>query len=168
MDSHDGLKFAGSIGDPSGFFSVQQRTAILRVNRQMRQEALPLAYRRTVFHPDDMDELIKHLLAVGRIGRDNIDSLGLAWESRADSELKWAGAPHSDDRFLTLPSVHASKCVQLLEQCKRLKSLRHYFERDLIYRISPNVFKPLPGIRELCSVRAFQRVPNWDLAREPI
>ena len=91
----------------------------------MRQKALPLAYRRTIFHLNDMDELIKLLLAVGRIGRDNIESLGLAWESRADSEFKF-------------------------------ESVRLYFERDLISRISPNVFKPDPGIRELCSIRAFK------------
>ena len=124
----------------------------------MRQEAPPLAYRTTIFRLDDMDDLIKLLIAVGRIGRDNIESLDLAWESRADSELKWDEASHSDDRLLTLFSLHALRCVQLLKQCKRLKSLRLYFERDLIPNIPPNVFKTNSGIRELCSVRAFKRI----------
>ena len=82
--------FTGSIGDPSGFyFRLSSETSVIRVNRQMRQEALPIAYRRTVFHPDDTDDLIKLFIAVGRVGRDNIESWGLTWESRADSELKW-------------------------------------------------------------------------------
>ena len=37
-----------------------------------------LAYHRTVFHLDDMDDLIKRLIAVSDIGRDNIESLELA------------------------------------------------------------------------------------------
>jgi hypothetical protein len=44
----------------------------------MRQEALPFAYRRTVMHLDDMDDVIKLLIAVSNIGRDNIESLELA------------------------------------------------------------------------------------------
>lgn len=51
---------------------------MLRVNKQMRQEALPLAYRRTVFHLSDLDDLIKLLILVGDIGRNNIESLELA------------------------------------------------------------------------------------------
>lgn len=169
VDNYNGFNFVGSIGDLSGYyFPFSNELTILRVNRQMRQEALPLAYRRTIFRVDDMEDLIKLLIAVGRIGRDNIESLDLAWESRADSELQWDEAPHSDDRLLTLPSLHASRCVQLLKQCKRLKSLRLYFERDLISNIPPNVFKINPGIYELCSVRAFKRVQICDLAREPI
>ena len=78
MDNCDRFDFTGSIGDPSGFyFPLSSETNVLRVNRQMRQEALPIAYRRTVFHLDDMDDLIKLLAAVGRVGRDNIESLEL-------------------------------------------------------------------------------------------
>ncbi len=169
MDNWDGLNFTGSIGDPSGFyFPLSSKLSVLRVDRQIRQEALPLAYRRTVFHLDDMDDFIKLLIAVGKIGRDNIESLELTWESRADSELKWDKAPDSDDLFLTLPTLHAAKCVQLLKQCKRLEFLRLYFESDLISNISSDAFKTHPGIRGLCSVRGIKRVQIWDLGHEPI
>ena len=78
MDNCDRSEFTGSIGDPSGiYFPLSRETNVLRVNRQIRQEALPIAFRRTVFHLDDMDDLIKLLVAVGRFGRENIESLEL-------------------------------------------------------------------------------------------
>jgi hypothetical protein len=169
MSTFDELNFTGGMGDPSGFyFPLSKELTVLRVNRQMRQEALPLAYRRTVFHLNDMDDLIKLLIAVGKIGRDSIESLELTWESRADSECKWDEASDSEDPSLTLPTLHVVKCVQLLKQCKRLTSLRLYFERDLINNISPNVFKADPGIRELCFVRGIERVEIWGLDYEPL
>lgn len=169
VEDCDGLNFTGSIGDPSGFyFPLSSELTILRVHKQMRQEALPLAYRRTVFHLDDMDDFVKLLIAVGKIGRDNIESLELTWESRAGSELKWDETTQSEDRFLTLPTLHASKCVQLLKLCKRLEFLRLYFESDLISNISSDAFKSNPGIRELCSVRGIKKVQIWDLGNEPI
>lgn len=169
VDNCDEFDFTGSIGDPSGFyFPLSSELTVLRVNRQMRQEALPIAYRKTVFHLDEMDDLIKLLIAVGRIGRDNIESLELTWESRADSELKWDEAPDSDDLFLMLPTLHVATCVQLLKQCKRLKFLRLYIESDLIFNMSPNAFKSDPGICELCSVRGIKRVQIWNLGHEPI
>lgn len=169
VENCDGLSFSRSIGDPSGFyFPLSSELSLLRVDRQIRQEALPLAYRRTVFHLDDMDDFIKLLIAVGKIGRDNIESLELTWESRADSESKWAKAPDSDDLFLTLPTLHAAKCVQLLKQCKWLGNLRLYFESDLMSNISPDAFKTDPGIRGLCSIRKIKRVQIWNLGHEPI
>lgn len=95
-------------------------------------------------------------------------SLELTWESRAGSELKWDEAPQSEDRVLTLPTLHASKCVQLLKLCKRLEFLRLYFESDLIINISSDAFRNNPGIRELCSVRGIKKVQIWDLGHEPI
>lgn len=169
VENYDGCQFTGSIGDPSGFyFPLSSELTVLRVGRQIRQETLPLAYRRTVFHLDDMDNLIKLLIAVGRIGRDNIESLELTWKSRADSELKWDQAPDSDNLFLMLPALHTVKCVQLLKQCKRLKFLRLYFESDLITDISPDTFKSDPGLRELCSIRGINKVQIWDLGHESI
>ena len=133
----------------------------------MRQEALPIAYRRTVFHLGDMDDLIKLLVAVGRIGRDNIESLELTWESRADSELEWDEAPDSDNLFLLLPTLYAATCVQLLKQCTRLRPLPLYFENDIVSNLSPDAFKSDPGIRELCSVQRIKRVQIWNLGYEP-
>ena len=169
VSSFDELNFTGSMGDLTGFyFPLSKEVTVLRVNRQMRQEALPLAYRRTVFHLDDMDDLIKLLIAVGKIGRDNIQSMELAWESRADSECKWNEASGCEDPFLMLPTLHVEKCVRLLKQCKRLTSLRLYFERDLIINVPPDAYKADLGIRELCSVRGIERVEIWGLDYEPL
>ena len=110
-----------------------------------------------------MDDLIELLIAVGGIGRDNIESLELTWASRADSELKWDEAPDADDVFMMLPTLHAARCVQLLKQCKRLNFLRLLFEKDLISNTSLNAFQTNPGIRKLCSVRGVKRVQIWDL-----
>ena len=165
----DELSFAGGIGDPSGFyFPLSKDLSILRVNRQMRQEALPLAYRRTVFHLDDMDDLIRLLIAVGKIGRANIESVELAWESRTDSECKWNEAPDSEENFLTLPTLHVDKCVQLLKQCKKLRFLRLYFETDVILNVTPDAYKTDPSIYELCSVSGIEKVEIWNLTYEPL
>ena len=161
--------FTGGMGDPSGFyFPLGKELTALRVDRQMRQEALPLAYRRTVFQLDDMDDLIKLLIAVGKIGRENIESLELTWESRTDSDCKWDEAPNSEGPFLTLPTLHVVRCVQLLKQCKSLGFLRLYIERDLITNIPSNAYKVDPGIRELCSVQGIRRVEIWGLDHEPL
>ncbi|KAL8648634.1 MAG: hypothetical protein Q9210_004878 [Variospora velana] len=170
VDDFNRCNFVRSIGDPSGFyFPLSSKVAALGVSRQMRQEALPFAYRRTRFHLDDMDDLVKLLLAVGKVGRDNIEMLELAWESRADSELKWDENPNiDDDSSLLLPTLHAARCIQLLKQCKRLHSLRVYLERDLITDISPDDFKAHPGIQELCSLRGIKMVQIYDLGHEPV
>ena len=155
------------MGDPSGFyFPLSKELSILRINRQIRQEGLALAYRRTIFQLDDMDDLIKLLIAVGKIGRDNIESLELTWESRSDSECKWAEAPDSEEPSSMLPTLHVVRCVQLLKQCRRLASLRLDFERDLIINMSPNAYKADPGIHELSSVRGIQRVEIRGLDHE--
>lgn len=142
------------VGDPSGFyFPLSKRLGILGANRQMRQEALPLVYRATTFHLDDMDDLLKLLLAVGETGRNNIEALFFPWESRSDLERKWEESPGSDNHSLTLPNLHVVKCVQLLKQCKRLRFIRLYFEGDLIQEVAPEVFKSDSGIQELRSIR---------------
>lgn len=134
----------------------------------MRQESLPLAYRRTFFRLDDMDDLIKLLIAIGRTGRENIESLEFPWASRADSECKWVEFPDSDDQFLTLPTLHVTKCVKLLEQCKMLRFLRILFESELMLRMPLSSFKADPGIQGLCSIRGIERVEIWSLGSEPL
>jgi hypothetical protein len=169
LDNFDSFGFARGIGDPSGFyFPLSKDLSVLRVSRQMRQEALPLAYRRTLFHLDNMDDLIKLLIAVGKIGRDNIESLEFPWESRTDLQCKWEEALDSEDPFLSLPTLHVKRCAQLLKQCKRLKFLRLYFESELITNISPDVYRADPGIRGLCSIRGIRRVEIWSMGHEPL
>lgn len=132
----------------------------------MRQEALPLAYRKTTFHLDDIDDLIRLLVAVGKIGRDNIESLELVWESKAEDELKNDQAADADDLSFMLPALHAARCVQLLKQCKRLAFLRLCIESDLILNIAPKTFKEHAGISELCSLQGIRTVQIWDLWNE--
>jgi hypothetical protein len=148
--------------------TLSKDLAVLRVNRQMREETLPLAYRRTSFRLDDMDDLIKLLISVGQIGRNEIESLEFPWESRADSECKWDAFPDSDDHFLMLPTLHVTRCVQLLKHCKRLKLLRILFESELILKMPHSSFKADPGIRRLCSIQGIKRVEILSLAYEPL
>jgi hypothetical protein len=169
VDSPNDLNFAGGLGDPSGFyFPLREDLTLLRVNRKMRQEALPLAYRRTVFHLDDIDDVIKLLIAIGDIGRDNIKSLELAWQSRSDFECQWAEPQVPSEHSLTLPTLHARKCVQLLNQCKNLGSLRLYFESDMVLGMSLDAYTSDPSIRELRSLQRIERVDFWDLGYEPL
>ncbi|TGO45209.1 hypothetical protein BCON_0412g00010 [Botryotinia convoluta] len=168
VDDLNELNFARGIGDLSGFYSRLSSFTVLRVNKQMRQEALPFAYRMTVFHIDDMDDLVKLLISIGDIGRDNIKSLELAWQSRSDFEFQWAEAPDPNQYSLTLPTLHAAKCVQLLKQCKSLSFLRLYFEKDLILGMSSLAYNTDLGIRELSSVRGIERVEICDLGYEPL
>jgi hypothetical protein len=167
-DSFNELNFSGGIGDASGFYFPLNRLSVLRINRQIRQETLPVAYQRTLFHFDDMDDLIKFLIAIGKIGRDNIECLELAWQSRADLEDQWTEAPIPDEHSLTLPVLHAARCVQLLRQCKSLRFLQLYFERDLILDVSPNSYKADPGIVELCSIQGIERVEICNLGYESL
>ncbi|KAI4263029.1 MAG: hypothetical protein L6R35_007364, partial [Caloplaca aegaea] len=169
VDDFNRCHFVRSIGDPSGFyFPLSSKVAALSVSRQMRQEALPFAYRRTLFHLDDMDDLVKLLVAVGKVGRDNIEMVELAWKSRADSEFKWDEDPNNHDSSLLLPTLHAARCIQLLKQCKRLHSLRLYLERDLLTDVPPDDFKANSGIKDLCSLRGIKMVHICDLGHEPV
>lgn len=169
VDVFDKFNLTRGIGDPGGFyFPLRNDLGLLSVNRQMRQEALPLAYRATTFHLDDMDDLLTVLIAVGETGRDNIEALYFPWESRSDLECKWGGGdPGSSGHSLALPNLHVTECVQLLKQCKRLKFMRLYFESDLIEGIAPEIFKADLGIQELRSIR-IEKMEIWSLGHEPL
>ncbi|PGH21366.1 hypothetical protein AJ80_03283 [Polytolypa hystricis UAMH7299] len=152
VETFNETNFVTGIGDPNGFyFPLSKALTLLTVNKQMRQEALPIAYRKTAFRLDDMDEFIKVAIAIGTLGRENIESLEFAWESRADAKIASEEASDSGDYSPKLPTLHSLRCVQLLQQCKRLKSLYLYFERDIISDMSPELFKADPTIYELCS-----------------
>ncbi len=169
MSTFDELNFTEGMSDSSDFyFSLSKKLTVLRINRQMHQETLLLAYCRTIFHLNDMNDLIKLLIAIGKIGRDSIESLKLTWKSRVDSECKWDEASNSEDSFLTLSILHVVRCVQLLKQCKRLTFLRLYFEKDLINDIFSNVFKVNSEIRELCFLQEIERVKIWELNYESL
>ncbi|KAL2131229.1 hypothetical protein VTI74DRAFT_5380 [Chaetomium olivicolor] len=68
IDDFEQENFTGGIGDPSGFYyPLSKDMVVLRANKQMRLEALPFAYRRTTFILDDLDDVIKLLVAIGQM-----------------------------------------------------------------------------------------------------
>ncbi|KAK3994871.1 hypothetical protein QBC44DRAFT_35249 [Cladorrhinum sp. PSN332] len=160
-ENFDQDNFPRGIGDPSGFYYPLSRDlVVLRVNKQMRTEALPFAYRRTTFYLDDLDSVIMFLIAIGKTGRDNIESLYFAWE---DSTSEWVISPDAEYLHSRLPVLHSSKCVQLLKQCKRLRHLCLQFESELILNMAPDAFMADPGIQSLCSLKGVRRLEIRDL-----
>jgi len=160
------FNFPAGLGDPKGFyFPLSRGHSILKVNKRIRQEALPLAYRRTAFRLSDIDDLIKLLLAVGELGRNNIESLEFAWQSEAECEEM---PPAPEDMVTALPTLHAARCIQLLKQCKRLRILRLYIDSDLISKASVDTFQANPSIRELCALRGIKMVEIQGLTLEPL
>lgn len=83
------------IGDPSGLLFPLEGDgfALLRASRKIREEALPFAYRHTRFQLGDIEDLVRFLLAIGQIGRGNIESLQFAWESAVDLDSNWRQYP---------------------------------------------------------------------------
>jgi hypothetical protein len=157
--------FPGLIGDSSGFnFPLSQNISALLVNKWIRQEALPFAYRSIRFKFDDMDDFIKFGLSIGRIGRNNVESLELFWLSSSDLEA----TSNPKDIDLRLPSLHVVRCVQLLKQFKRLRYLRLIFDEELLLATPCEDFKLDSGIRELSSIRGLQFVEVWGLNKEPL
>ena len=166
-DSNESFNFAKAIGDPSGFyFPLSKQLAILRANKQLRQESLPLAFRKTVFHMYDIDDAVQVLIAAGRLGRANIESLELAWQSRADAEMKHDEDDNTEDPFLTWPTLHVSRCVSLLKQCERLENLRLYFAAELVADLPDGNCNY--SIGKLSSVRGIKNVEIYDLNHVPL
>ncbi|KAL8659989.1 MAG: hypothetical protein Q9226_000152 [Calogaya cf. arnoldii] len=181
------LDLLGCIGDPSGiYFPLAAESGILAVSQQMREEALPVAYRTTSFELEGIDELIQLLLAIGQNGRENIESLAFGWQSNCENDFTWDEAPGKirqkdtnitnnnfegmefDDPLLTLPVVHVETCLQLLNQCGRLTDLRLRFEREVIDIINPDAFKTNVGIQGLSSLRGIRRVDIQSLEYESL
>lgn len=169
VDVFNSTTFAGSLGDPTGFyFPLNNNLSILRVNKQIRQEALSIAYRKTFFRLDDMDDFIKIAVSIGQIGRANIQSMEFSWASRSDLRLRMDQISGFEDNQFQLPALHVLRCVQLLRNCRRLEFLRLCFEPDMIANMSSSDFRADPGIRELSSVRGIQRVEIADAICEPL
>ena len=148
-----------SIGDCNGFyFPLSKQIGLLCANQKLRQEALPVAFQHTTFLLDDLDDLMKLLVAIGRTGRENIASLQFPWESRTDLECRWDEYPADADNDLNLPVLHVSACIRLLQECRRLRSIQVRFHSELLAKISPVVFKADAGIRGLCSLQGLQQV----------
>ena len=152
----------------SGLYFPLGHFPILNTGRGTRSEILPFAYRSRTFRSDDSSNLLKFLVAIGQIGRDNIQSLDFAWASNIDIQQGWELYPAIEDPALMLPSLHIIRCVRLLGQCKKLRFLRIRFEEDLISTIRPALFKADPGIRALCSIRKIRTVEICGAAEETL
>jgi len=92
-------------------FHWPAKLCLLTVNKKMRWEALPFAHHGTVFHTDEVDDLVELLVAVGGTSRDNIVSMELRWESSRDSEVRPSKAAN-EILSPALPTLHAARCVQ--------------------------------------------------------
>lgn len=147
------------LGDPSGYyFPLSKQIPLLLASKRLRHETLPLAFRHTTFRLDDMDDLAKLFVAVGQIGRANIESLLFPWTSRSDIQSMWEKFPQAEDNHLKLPSLHVSTCMKLLHQCSRLRKIRILFDEELLRNISADEFKTNEGIQSLCSMQRFPHV----------
>ncbi|PLB46082.1 hypothetical protein P170DRAFT_390553, partial [Aspergillus steynii IBT 23096] len=154
-----GVNLAGGLGDPTGFyFPLRIGLSLINLNRQIRTEALPLVHRRTMFRLGDMDDFIKLAITVGEVGRENIESLEFAWQSRSDIEATVENEPDIEDPYGKPPTLHAVRCVQLLRQLKRLRFLRLIFPDDLVSNKTDDEIKLNPGIQGLFSIRGIQTV----------
>ncbi|CAL8575052.1 hypothetical protein XPA_000997 [Xanthoria parietina] len=152
------LDLLGSVSDCSGFyFPLAPKSGILAVNQQMHN-------------------VVKLLLGIGKIGRENIKILAFGWQSNCETDFEWDEAPgkvtvectRNEDLLLTLPVIHVDTCMKLLKQCVGLTHLRLNFEKELIDFIEPEAFKANAGIRELSSLRGLREVDFWSLDQEPL
>ncbi|KAF7554135.1 hypothetical protein G7Z17_g3132 [Cylindrodendrum hubeiense] len=147
-----------SVGDLTGFYLPWTRhRTVLALNRQIRQEALPLAFERTAFRLIDIDDVVKFLITIGSIGRDNIRSLEFPWERMGDMVFGCEEFPNGLQGLLKLPDLHAVRCVQLLKQCKNLAFLRIHFNKDILKHMSKKDFRNDPGIKTLRTLSGLQK-----------
>jgi hypothetical protein len=134
----------------------------------MRQEALPVAYQKTIFRLDDIDAVIRLLLTIGTIGRSNIGFLEFSWQSFSEMECQRLPPPETIGPPLNLPKLHAQRCIRLLRECQKLRTLRLLFDRDLVLALPIQAYQAdigLCGLRSLTSVRILEVL---DLDGKPI
>ncbi|KAH8729189.1 hypothetical protein BGZ61DRAFT_529436 [Ilyonectria robusta] len=159
------LVFLASVGDPSGFFfKLGDEPGILKVSRQIRQEALPFAYRNTHFYLDDVDDVVKFLVAIGHVGRSNITSLQFPWESLNDVWAKEEQLAYGNVSDPVLPFLHPLRCVQLLKECPRLRFLQISFDPCVFEYKSVDEFMADPGIASLSTLRGIRTLKMMEVA----
>ncbi|PQK09986.1 hypothetical protein BB8028_0002g03100 [Beauveria bassiana] len=161
--------FCRALGDPSGFyFPFGEADTLLRVSKQVRRQALPVAYQGTAMHVVDIDGATALLMAIGRIGRDNMTSFQLGWESYADTQLNWSKPEIPEKMHLMLPRLHVPTCIYLLKQCPRLANLSLTFNNFFMEDVPLPAFQSDPGIRLCCSIRNIKRLSITDSAGEAL
>ena len=151
------------VGDIGGFFyPLSKDVEVLQVCKQMRHEALPLAYQMTAFDLGDLDDVIKLLLAIGSCGRDNIESLRFSWESKSDPNCSWENVSDPDKAYLTPPTQNVPNCVLLLKACRRLRHLGICFSKELVTNMRAEDFFDNSGIKSLCSLKSTAKLEIYD------
>jgi hypothetical protein len=150
-----------------GFYYPMSSLGLLRVNRLVREEVLPVAYSKTTFRMEDIDDVVKLLIAIGETGRNNIKSLEFRWQSKSDLECQPAQSGTTECPF-ALPTLHVTTCIRLLEQCKSIKFICILFDNVIFSDINSRDYKSVAGIRELSSIRGIERLDIRDLSNEPL
>jgi hypothetical protein len=148
--------FCRAIGNPRrcGFYFGNFHV-LLRVNRQVYLEVLPLAYRQTTFILPNVEELMSFLIAVGPMDWDNIESLRVSWVSNVDQIHAWRRNSNDDDdcNYKCLPAQNVLACVRLLKNCVRLDFLHLEFDHAAMANLSGEALTSDPGISLLCSIK---------------
>jgi hypothetical protein len=161
--------FLSALGDPTGFsFPLGREPMLLQTNRQIRHEALPIAYQHTRFILDDMDDLMKLLVAVGEVGRDNIVSLELSWTSRSETASRLQEESNAGSDEASLPAMYASSCVELLHSCRRLRSVKVRIERDALGGKQEPLWTTDSGLNHLVTLDQTQTIELVDADDEPL
>lgn len=142
------LRFAGALGDASGFYFGLGSIPIMLVNRGLRKRAMRIFYRGGRFQCRSVEDLLQFLIAMGDFGRNNVEHIEVQWESRIDSSIE---VTHGVDH---LPQTHVETCLKLLERCKRLKRMTVQFDLSrIVNHAGPVNRRTGPGWREYLSLR---------------
>lgn len=161
--------FLSALGDPTGFsFPPGREPVLLRTSRQIRHKALPIAYQSTRFVLDDMDDLMRLLVAVGEVGRDNIVSLELTWTSRSETACRLEEGSDAGDDGAGLPALYTPSCVELLRSCGRLRSVKVRIERDALGETQEPLWTADSGLNDLLTLEPTRTVELVDADYEPL
>ncbi|KAL4918662.1 hypothetical protein BDW62DRAFT_60661 [Aspergillus aurantiobrunneus] len=144
-----GLALSRAIADPSGFYyPFRSDLGLLAVNKQVREEALGIAYRKSFVQLEDMDDFIVFAISIGKIGQGNVESMSFTWESKSDPSST-GGVWDSDSDPIKLPVLHTTRYIQLSEHFRRLGYLRLSFDDYIISKLSTSDFQNDAGIQTL-------------------
>ena len=117
---------------------------------------------------DDIDDLIKLLIAIGDIGRKNLRFLEFTWQSRCDSDSKDTTAAQNAESITTMPTLLIGRVVELLKQCKCLETLRILFDIDDSVEFDAMDFDARIELSQLNSLLGVRTVEICGLNYEPL
>ncbi|KAH6888200.1 hypothetical protein B0T10DRAFT_607368 [Thelonectria olida] len=141
------------LGDQSGFhFAWGKEPVILRVAKWIREEALPLAWRKVTARLDDMDDMLRFLLSIGTIGRENITKMEVKWQSFSDFQVALRDVEDVNSYTPRLPSLHTARLTKLLRGCKSGPRIHVDFRSDMTENLTVEEFWEDAGIRRLCKL----------------